>query len=341
MLKRRRWLAAAAAILLVCAAGYAVARSMRATDAPERIVITTRPILSFDLRDPSRQRFGALEFRGGLDLTSPSRAFGEISAIRLDADGARFIAVSDRGSWLRGRIVYDGTRPAAIADAEIAPILGADGRPLAARGWHDAESIAQDGGTLYVGLERVQQIVRFDYGRDGLLARGTPIPVPPDFATLDHNKSLECLAIVPPGLPGAGTLIAVTEHSLDKDGNHRAFLLKGAEVGRFAVKRSDGFDVSDCEVLAPAGFLLLERRYSLARGPAIRIRRLQLSQLVSDALVDGAVLMEADLGQQIDNMEGIALHRNARGETIVTIISDNNFALVQRTLLLQFALVGE
>ncbi len=71
--------------------------------------------------------------------------------------------LSDKGQWLRGRIVYRGQAPIAIADAEMAPILGADGRPLASRGWYDAESLAWDDGTVYVGIERVQQIVRFDY----------------------------------------------------------------------------------------------------------------------------------------------------------------------------------
>ncbi len=49
----------------------------------------------------------------------------------------------------------------------------------------------------------------------------------------------------------------------------------------------------------------------------------------------------ADLGYQIDNMEGIAVHRNAHGETIITLVSDDNFSAIQRNLLLQFALVGE
>jgi hypothetical protein len=40
----------------------------------------------------------------------------------------------------------------------------------------------------------------------------------------------------------------------------------------------------------------------------------------------------------IDNMEGIAAHRAASGETILTLISDDNFSLLQRTLLMQFAL---
>jgi hypothetical protein len=38
-------------------------------------------------------------------------------------------------------------------------------------------------------------------------------------------------------------------------------------------------------------------------------------------------------------MEGIAVHRGAGGETVVTLISDDNFnRLLQRTILLQFVL---
>jgi hypothetical protein len=40
-------------------------------------------------------------------------------------------------------------------------------------------------------------------------------------------------------------------------------------------------------------------------------------------------------------MEGIAVHRTAGGETILTIVSDDNFSFLQRSLLLQFALAEE
>src|SRR6185312_9429553 len=162
--------------------------------APARIEIDAAPVESFDTRDASRVRFGQLEFRGGLVLTSSEPAFGGISSLSMEPDGAHFLAVTDKGSWLRGRIIYRDGRPAGIADAEMAPILGQDGRPLAARGWYDTESLAERDGILYVGIERVEQIVRFDYRRDGLLARGQPVSVPPDFKTLTYNKSLECVA---------------------------------------------------------------------------------------------------------------------------------------------------
>jgi len=231
-------------------------------------------------------------------------------------------------------------RPAGIADAEMAPILGSDGKPLAARGWYDAEALTERDGMFYVSFERVEQIVRFDYRRDGLLARGQVINVPPDFKTLRYNKSLECLAAPRQG-PLAGGLIVVTERSLDNSGNLRAFVLASTDVIRFSVKRSDDFEAADCAILGPDDLLLVERRFSPARGVAIRIRRIPLAAIKADAVVDGRILMQADLGYQIDNMEGIAVHRTAEGETILTLISDDNFSFIQRNLLLQFALVGE
>lgn len=339
MLSRRRWIHVVALHAALIAGSFAFADVQR-YPAPARIEITATPITSFDNRDPTRIRFGDLEFRGGLELTSKNPAFGGISAIHVEPDGNRFVAVTDRGSWLRGRIVYRDGKPAGIADAEMAPILGADGGPLAARGWYDVESLAERDGILYIGIERVEQILHFDYRRDGLRARGQPIEVPVDFKTFTYNKSLECLA-APRQSQLAGELVGVTEHSLDSAGNLRSFILSGDRVTRFSVKRSDGFDASDCTILAPGDLLLLERRYSPAREIAVRIRRIPLADIKTDAVVDGRSMIEADLAYQIDNMEGIAVHNSAAGETIITLVSDDNFSVIQRNLLLQFAVVGE
>ena len=56
------------------------------------------------------------------------------------------------------------------------------------------------------------------------------------------------------------------------------------------------------------------------------------------ALVDGPELIVADIGFQIDNMEGLSVHREPSGALVLTIISDDNFSPLQRTVLLQFAL---
>jgi hypothetical protein len=307
----------------------------------QRIEVQARIISAFEPRDPSRRRFGALEFRGGLVLTSPFKQFGGLSALRVGADGASFLSLSDKGRWFRGRIVYRDDRPAGFADVDTAPMLGVDGRPLAQRGWYDTESLAEDGNTVYVGIERVHQIVRFDFGKGGLAARGDAIAVPPVFKTLPSNKGIEGLVFVPRGRPLAGTLIAFSERGLDRDGNLLAFLIGGKTPGTFSVKRTDAFDVSDAALLPDGDILILERKFSWTSGVAIRIRRIALDSIKPDALVDGPALFEADMGYDIDNMEGLAVHRTDAGEVLLTMISDDNFSPLQRTLLLQFRLVAE
>ncbi len=333
----RRTLAALLASALALAAVPDVQTPSAATPSGA-IEVRSEPFSAFDIRDHSRRQFGLLEFRGGLVLRSSDKNFGGISAIRVAADGAHFIALSDKGWWLRGRIVYEGTRPSGIADAEMAPILGADGRPLAARGWYDTESIAEDGGTLYVGIERVHQIVRFSYGKESLLARGRPIAVPPGLRAMPANRGLEAMVFVPKGLPLARTLIAISERALDAAGNIGAFLIGGSNPGTFAVKRSANFDVTDAALLPGGDVVLLERRFSWSGGLAIRMRRIPLGAIKPGAVVDGPLLFEVDLGYEIDNMEGLSVHRVAGGEIVLTLISDDNFSPLQRTLLLQFTL---
>ncbi len=314
----------------------------RVADPPTKIDIAARPIEKFKLGGSDQVRFGALEFRGGLELTSSYRDFGGLSAIRVAADGARFVSLTDKGRWLTGRITYDERgRPSGVADAVMAPMLGQGGRTLASQGWFDTESIAEDGGTLYVGIERVNRIVRFDFGRDGVLARATPIPVPPGISRLPNNKGLEAMVVVPSGLPLAGTLIALSERGLDAHGNLRAFLIGGPSAGEFAIRRSDDFDISDCALLPSGDLLILERRFFWWSGVAMRIRRIPLAAIAPDALVDGRELIFADMGFDIDNMEGLSVHRTPAGDTILTLVSDDNFSALQRTILLQFKLVED
>jgi hypothetical protein len=343
-IKLKKYLAGAAAILVLALIPVLIPAAAQAPNAPDvgtRIDVRAEPIEAFEPRDASQKRFGELEFRGGLILTSPYKNFGGISSIRVASDGVGFLALTDKGYWLRGRIAYRAGRPIGITDAEMAPILGPDGRPLHRRGWYDTESLAEDGGTLYVGIERVHQIVRFDYAKDGLAARGVPIAVPPGVRMLPANKGLECLVIPQKGQPLAGTLIAISERGLDPHGNIFGFLIGGPSSGTFTVKRSDDFDVTDCATTPRGDLLILERRFSWTIGVAMRIRRLALSQVQPGALLDGPQLIFADMGFQIDNMEGLAVHRTAAGELVLTLISDDNFSPIQRNLLLQFTLVGE
>jgi len=311
-------------------------------DPPLEITVDAKLIAAFSARAPDQRRFGMVEYLGGLELKSSYSEFGGFSAIRVAPDGEHFVSLTDKGRWLTGRIVYKRNQPVGITEAMMAPILGPDGRTLAARGWYDTESLAERDGWLYVGIERVNRIVRFDFARQGVLARAEVVPAPPGISHLPYNKGLEALTFAPRNSKLAGALIGFSERGLDANGNLKAFLIGGATPGEFSVKRRDDFDISDSVTLPPSGdVLLLERRFSWLSGIAMRLRRIAISDIAPRALVDGTDLLFADLGYQIDNMEGLSVHVDANGDTVLTLISDDNFSLLQRTVLLQFKLVYE
>jgi hypothetical protein len=328
-----------AAFPLVTAPVSAQTLKLAADNHPASIEVSARPLAGFDLRDHSRVQFGKLRFRSGLVLTSPHSRFGGLSSLRLDPGGERFVAASDRGRWFTGRIVYRGKEMVGLADVETAPMLGGDGRTLASHGWFDTESMARDGNWLYVGIERVNRIVRFDFGRQGLRARAETVLAPADIRKLPYNAGLEALVAVPKGLPLAGSLISISERGLDAAGNIKAYLIGGPSPGAFAVRRTDAFDISDAALLPGGDLLLLERKFAWLGGIGVRIRRIAAAAIVPGATVDGPSIFDADLGQEIDNFEGLDVHVTAEGDTVLTLVSDDNFLAIQRTLLVQFTLI--
>ena len=353
----RRNLAAllCAAVLAVAGTSFVHAQGTvtRTVRAPVSIEIQAMPLESFDRRDKERRKFGDLLFRSGLVLKSSYSRFGGISAIRLDAKGEGFIAISDKAGWFTGRITYRGKEMTGLQGVETAPMLGADGRPLTARGWYDSEGLAIDGTTLYVGIERANRLVRFDFRNGGIQSRAEEgADQPAHGAPADHegaanllfvppggNEGPEALMFVPSGAKLAGALIVLSERGLDAAGNILGFLIGGPSPGEFAIKRTDGYDISDAALLPDGDIVLLERKFSLRHGVGIRVRRIAIDGVKPGATIDGPTLMEADLGYEIDNMEGIDAHRTESGETVLTLISDDNFSFLQRTLILQFTLI--
>jgi hypothetical protein len=345
-LTRRHFLAvaaSAAALPSLARAQPVLAPATPSARAPVSIEIEARPIPAFDTRDRAHTRFGSLQYRSGLVLTSRYKDFGGISGLRLDDKGEGFIAISDKGNWFTGKIAYSGDAMVGIVDVEAAPMLGADGRPITARGWYDTESIAVDGPTVYIGLERVHQILKFDFGRDGVRARGEPIPQPPGMRKLPSNGSLEALVMVRRDRfktsPLAGMLLAISERGLDSAGNISAWIIGGKAPATFSVRRTKNYDISDAALLPSGDLLLLERKFSLFGDTGVRIRRIPLASIVPDAVIDGPTIFDADLGYEIDNFEGLDVHVTPEGDTVLTLISDDNFSMLQRTLLMQFTLL--
>ncbi len=290
------------------------------------------------------RRFGPLEFRGGLVLSSPSANFGGISGIVMQPDGAHFLAVTDKGMWLSGRITEDDGRPAGIVDARMAPMLGGNGRTLAADGRGDVESLARTGTGYIVGIERRQEIWSFPVSPSAPLpptAGGKRLIADPALDALGNNEGPEVVLAPPGGTPAP--VVVIGEQNAADPATLPGFLFQpGANpvlAGRFAIARIDGFSATDAAISDDGQVYLLERRFDPLRGVAMRLRRFPLAEIRDGVVIAGETLLQANRASSIDNMEAIGLHRDAAGTLIITLMSDDNFSPLQRSLLLRFALV--
>ncbi|MBE7185884.1 MAG: esterase-like activity of phytase family protein [Methylobacterium mesophilicum] len=304
----------------------------------EPVAVTARPITEFQIGREGT-RFGPLEFVGGLELTSGARDFGSFSALRFLGSDGRFMGVSDIGNWFFGRITRDAEgRPNGIADFSLEPILDALGDRSRAKQQVDAESLTLSGDTAMVGFERNHRVVQYALKPSamGKPLRKVPFLIPP--RELRTNRGIEALVTAPADGPLRGALVAVTERSLDAQGNLFAAVLAGPRKGLFSVVRHDPFDVSDGAFLPNGDLLLLERSYSFPRGVGLRLRRIAGESIKPGAVVDGPILFTADMSYQIDNMEGLDVWRRADGRIAVSMISDDNQSIFQRNLYLEFVL---
>ena len=310
----------------------------------EGVAVTVIPI-DLDRDNPGRRDFGKLVFRGGLNLFGKSPYFGGYSALVIDPAGTAILALSDAGTWLRARLDYDGRRLKGLDDAVLGPVLGKNGAPLLAERERDSEGMTlidgdTESGTAYVSFERNHRIERYPFTPDSFGPPERSLRLPKEAGEMNLNRGAEAIALLPAGRR-KGTVVAFSERLPDKNGNLRGWLIGDRASGPIAVKTSGGYDITDIAALPDGGLVLLERRFRMSEGLRIRIRRPDASDLRPGAVLDGRVLFEATDAYNIDNFEGVAAHRAANGETILTLISDDNFNPLQRTLLVQFAIADE
>lgn len=306
------------------------------------IAVDAKPITSFK-RFSSDQPLAKLVFRGGLVLTSPSPQFGGWSGLVLDDDAKSFLSISDIGVWMTGELVYDGTHPAGIKDARLGPLLDMSGFPLSRGRNRDSESIALESGTLQhgsvlIGFEQKHRIERYDLTPQGITTDRGSVKLPPGAKRMRSNQGLEALTVMKGG-PYKGSIIAFSERLYDLSRNHTGWLWTKAGPQTIHLKNIDDYDITDISSLDDGTLFVLERRFNWVEGVKMRLRRIAPDELAPDRTLDGETLIEADLNDNIDNMEGLAATRLKTGEVLITMISDDNFShFFQRTVLLQFTL---
>ncbi|MBS9722338.1 esterase-like activity of phytase family protein [Tianweitania sp. BSSL-BM11] len=305
------------------------------------MAVRSRPITEFRIGrgEPS---FGTLTFVGGLELVSRHPLFGSFSAFRFTEPGTRFAGVTDNGYWYFGRIERDAQkRPTGMTDFTMEPMTGPDGEITQDKRLVDAESLAIADGIATVGFERQHRIsqYRLETGTMGKQIRNLDFLIPK--TELRINRGFETVMAAPQSGPFAGAIIALSEMSLNKRGDIFASVLSGPRKGIFFVHRSNNFDITDGAFLPDGDILILERRFAYTSGIAMRLRRLSAASIKPGATVDGEVLLEADMGYQIDNMEGMDIWQAADGTTRVSLISDDNQSILQRNIYLEFIYKAE
>jgi hypothetical protein len=241
--------------------------------------------------------------------------FGGFSAIEVTADGVGFIALSDRGTIVRGLLLRDAEgQISEVAVEAVERLRDVEGQPL--RGRHnDSEGLAlMADGRLFVGFEGVSRV-----REEGEVPR--LLPREAAFDEFGRNAGFEALAVLPDG-----AVLAIPEEA-----EGEAFpvwrFAGGAWDVIFAIPRSDGFLPVGADV-GPDGLLyVLERALT---GPGFR-SRVRVFGPEGDGV--GATVFESRMGLY-DNLEGIAVWDNADG-IVMTLISDDNFNFFQQTELVE------
>jgi hypothetical protein len=286
-----------------------------------------------------------LTFRGGLILSSPSPNFGGWSGIVVGADAKSLLAISDSGAWMTGTIVYDGIHPSGVANARIGPLINRKGMPIGRGRDRDSEAIALERGTLengtaLVAFEGHHRIERYALSASGLSSDLGTVPLPSATQRMHPNQGLEGMTVMKGG-PYKSSLIAFSERLYDGKRNHTGWLWTRRGPATVHLKNIGDYDVTDLSSLDDGTLFVLERRFRWTEGVKMRLRRIAPDEVRPGRTMQGETLIEADLSDQIDNMEGLSVTRLKTGEVLVTMISDDNFNhLLQRTMLLQFTVNG-
>lgn len=344
----RKRLLGALALAVALGTGYAIADNKPAMKklSSGSFTLKATPIANFG-RAGQPAGAGKLEWRGGLLLQSEHKNFGGWSGLAIERDGRRFLAVSDAGAWMTGELTYAGKAPTGIARPRIGPLLTREGQNLTRGRDRDAEGLtllsgSLDKATLLVAFEQNTRIARYDFSVSKGSSPTRGFVELPQAARISARSGFEAMTVLRGG-PNAGAFVAFSERGTDAQGHRSGWLWSKTNPGT-PVRLTDkgGYAVTDAVSLEDGSLIILERRFGWFEGLFVRLRVIAAENIASGEPIAGETLLEADLAHEIDNMEGLAVSRDADGTAILTLISDDNFnTALQRTLLLQFAYPGD
>ncbi|WP_435419065.1 esterase-like activity of phytase family protein [Parerythrobacter aurantius] len=269
---------------------------------------------------------GPFRVTGAWTLQSRNSHFGGYSAL-VARRGGTMLAASDRGAGMTFRIGRDGPedlRLFPLADPHYDP----DKYSL------DIESMTADpaGGQVWLAFEAINMIERREPGLDG------PVRVRPQaMADWGGNSGPEAMIRL-----ADGRFIVVREGRQGWfSATHPALLwngdpVRGGKPAAFGLQLADRFRPTDMTLLPDGRVLLLARRLVLD-WPVF-----EAALLVADPqeIRAGKAWQARELARfaapfPTDNFEGLAVDPGRRYPVTISLISDDNGAELQRTLLLR------
>ena len=307
-----------------------------AEEGKRPLTIESTP-LRLNVGQQQEKGIGKLIFRGSLRLTSSDKDFGGLSALHVSDDRTHFLAISDVSHWVTGTLSYSDGKLTGVQGIQIGPLRDLDGHPLIGKNG-DAEGLAVSPAfaTAYVSFEGDHRIWGYELN-NGLDTTPYVVPTPVELNQAPGNGGLEGIAML-----HGGRLLALTESFKDTAGNFHGWIIPMGVKGKIeplALKPRAPFELTDVRELPNGDILTLERRFSRIGGVGFEMRRIPAKAVAPGAVLDGDVIADAGMSYVIDNMEGLSVNRGPKGETLVYIISDDNFNHpLQQTMLMMFEL---
>jgi len=316
----------------ILAAAIAVIGSPAETAEPLALTARARHLNPDDF---GQERVGALLWRGGLKISSPDDRWGGLSGLEVSSDGRRMIAVSDKGRWVTAELAYDEAgRLAGISGGRIGKLPGKDGKELKGKKQGDAESLAAAAdGSLLVAFERKHRIWRYPKSAEPFARHPVKLPKPPGLKDAPNNHGVEALTVL-----ADGGILAITQGA-DDDGDFAAYLHRDDKWSGLRYRAGPGdFEPTGAALLPDGDVIVLERHFNWLGGLAVRLVRLKAADIRPGQALIGQEIARLKPPLTLDNLEGVAARRGPDGETLIYLLSDDNFSVLQDTLLLMFAL---
>jgi hypothetical protein len=245
-------------------------------------------------------------------------------------------AMSDNGRWIGARLIYDKGALTGAADGVMKPIRNMPGYGKPGN-WRDAESIASDGSAgFYVAFERQHRIWHYRaHPTDPMDTDPIPLKGPDDIEKQPGNGGIEGLTRL-----CDRRLLALSEQAPGSaPGTTKAWVFDGKQWKALNYATTGSFHVTDATTLPDCNVAVLERSFNLTEGVRARIVYIPAKTIRPGATLRGEELAMLLQPTTVDNMEGIAARRGGGDETLIYLVSDNNFSGFQRTLLMMFELL--